>query len=62
MNCFYTLCGPLPPSFLNLRALIQADSIRYQTDENALFHNRVWDSSVEYPAHQQQRFIPRDYV
>lgn len=57
LNCFSTLCGPLPPSFLNLRAKIkqdnstliemnynnnnQHDSIGYLPDENGLRNNRV---------------------
>jgi len=24
-NCFQTLCGPLPPSFLNLRSIVTPD-------------------------------------
>jgi hypothetical protein len=56
LNCFRTLCGPLPPSFLNLRAIVTPDdninmtsarvtnpndTTRYQLDENGRFNNYV---------------------
>ncbi|CAF3268509.1 unnamed protein product [Rotaria socialis] len=63
LNCFSALCGPLPPSFLNLRAIVkqennipmtaigmnnsQHDTIRYHPDDSAIYNNRVWDSSAE---------------
>jgi len=28
LNCFSTLCGPLPPSFLNLRATVRPNNER----------------------------------
>jgi len=68
LDCLSTLCGPLPPSFLDLRALVKQENntntIRYHPDDNGIFNNRVWDSSIEYPSQQQQqhRYIPRDYV
>jgi palmitoyltransferase ZDHHC9/14/18 len=57
LDCFSTLCGPLPPSFLNLRALVKQENNISMNTQNG----RVWDSSIEYPP-QQNRFIPRDYV
>ncbi|CAF1299924.1 unnamed protein product [Rotaria sordida] len=71
LNCFSTLCGPLPPSFLNLRAIIKQDNnipmtttgmnhnlqetIRYHPDENGIYNKRVWDSSAENPSHSFQQ-------
>ena len=57
LNFFATLCGPLPPSFLNLRDIIKQDdnipmtatavnhnlqeTVRYHPDENGTNKNRV---------------------
>ncbi|CAF1240009.1 unnamed protein product [Adineta steineri] len=62
LNCFGTLCGPLPPSFLNLRTIVQQENnipmttmrmndslqetTKYHTGENGISNNRVRDSSV----------------
>ncbi|CAF5173694.1 unnamed protein product, partial [Rotaria magnacalcarata] len=70
LNCFSALCGPLPPSFLNLRAIIKQennipktatgtnnnlhDTLQYHPDENGIYNNRVWDSSAENPPHSFQ--------
>lgn len=68
LNCFAALCGPLPPSFLNLRRLVEEpnehppETIRYYPDDNVLHSNRVWDSSLNQPRQEQKRYMPRDYV
>jgi hypothetical protein len=56
LNCFSALCGPLPPSFLNLRAVVAPDNDimittprnnntdetrRYQMDENGYYTDHV---------------------
>jgi hypothetical protein len=55
LNCFSALCGPLPPSFLNLRAVVMPDdnlnitstrnnveeTVRYQMDENGRYTDYV---------------------
>lgn len=51
LNCFATLCGPLPPSCLNLRAIVKeetqipdnnlSETIRYHPEENGVPNNRV---------------------
>jgi hypothetical protein len=57
LNFFSTLCGPLPPTFLNLRAIVKQnndipmttagtnnnlqETIRYHPDENGIYKNRV---------------------
>jgi len=66
-NCVSILCGPLPPSFLNLRATVKEENNIpmnnnlpvYHLDDNRISNNnRVWNSSVE----QQHRYVSRDYV
>jgi len=66
-NCVSILCGPLPPSFLNLRAFVKEENNIpmnnnlpvYHLDDNRISNNnRVWNSSVE----QQHRYVSRDYV
>lgn len=62
LNCFATLCGPLPPSFLDLRAVVKEDNsipmvtietnrnahdtVRYHADDNGSYANRVVSARV----------------
>jgi len=68
LNCFSTLCGPLPPSFLNLRATVRPnnertihrnnldDGIGYHPEEN---HHR--NNSTSLPPYSD-RYSSREYV
>ena len=39
LNCFSTLCGPLPPSFLNSKAVVKLD------DHTNMIKNEMIDTS-----------------
>lgn len=64
-NCAWALCGPLPPSFLDLRGFIRNEESRARTTNNnhhladfpgevSPHKNRIWDSASNNQ--------PRDYV
>ncbi|CAF0992825.1 unnamed protein product [Adineta ricciae] len=49
VNCFATLCGPLPPSFLNLRAIVkQENSIPMTVTGTNNNNNNTSDGIVRY--------------
>ncbi|CAF3025094.1 unnamed protein product [Rotaria sp. Silwood2] len=41
VNCFSTICGPLPPSFLNLRAIVKTD------DHINMIRNNMMNNNAE---------------
>jgi len=74
LNCFSTICGPLPPSFLNLRAIVIPDDninmtttgmnnreerMRYQSDENGRYNNnRTHSTTIPSYPNHQQYRYP----
>ena len=49
LNCFATICGPLPPSFLNLRAVVNQDNNIPMTTAGANNNNNPQEMIRYYP-------------
>lgn len=47
LNCFSTLCGPLPPSFLNLRATVRPTDTMHMTTTGILSMNNA-NETIRY--------------
>jgi len=60
LNCFSTLCGPLPPSFLNLRQIIIVDESVNMTPTGTINLNNT-DEIIRYQPDENGRYI-NDYV
>lgn len=59
LNCFSTICGPLPPSFLNLRTIVIPTDNRNMSKTGILNINNA-DETIHYQHNGNNRY--HDYV
>lgn len=58
MNCFSTICGPLPPSFLDLRAIVEPnDHIKKLKNGTVSV-----PSTTRYPLEENHRYTANNNV
>ncbi|CAF3444367.1 unnamed protein product [Rotaria sp. Silwood1] len=57
VNCFSTLCGPLPPSFLNLRAIVKPDDHTNMRKNNMMNNNNNnnVEEMIRYQSEENRR-------
>jgi hypothetical protein len=53
LNCLASLCGPLPPSYLNLRAIIKQDDNLHLTMNGTSTTNHHVSSTMTYHTDEQ---------